>query len=411
MTQGGSAVESVLLENKGLQDALDLQIGLTNTDGSPAPAWVAIASSASPETLAVGGKRNIDLSFTPSTSTAEGVHQFKLTVKGANVPEQGMNVFASVTQSGIGNVLFKASDIYTATVDKYGRLIPGLVGATITVQNEDVISVMQELVTDSLGEAYFQNLPAGRYKFKAKAANHQEIAGRFQIKPGVTFNQSVFFDYNLVTVEWTVREVTIQDRYEITLNATFETNVPAAVVMMQPTSTNLPAMKAGDVYYGELSLTNYGLVRADNLKQRLPQSDAFFKYEFLVDPPTSLEAKAKVTIPYRIVSLLSLDGSGTASGGGCYSYSNSMGVSYDYRCANGSTSGGSTSTTWFSASNSTCSSGTSSTTSSGGGGTGGGWYGFGGGSVGYTDVPGLPPCVDCSGQCCKDGGAGSGGAK
>jgi fibronectin type 3 domain-containing protein len=411
MTQGGSAVESVLLENKGLQDALDLQIGLTNTDGSPAPAWVAIASSASPETLAVGGKRNIDLSFTPSTSTAEGVHQFKLTVKGANVPEQGMNVFASVTQSGIGNVLFKASDIYTATVDKYGRLIPGLVGATITVQNEDVISVMQELVTDSLGEAYFQNLPAGRYKFKAKAANHQEIAGRFQIKPGVTFNQSVFLDYNLVTVEWTVREVTIQDRYEITLNATFETNVPAAVVMMQPTSTNLPAMKAGDVYYGELSLTNYGLVRADNLKQRLPQSDAFFKYEFLVDPPTSLEAKAKVTIPYRIVSLLSLDGSGTASGGGCYSYSNSMGVSYDYRCANGSTSGGSTSTTWFSASNSTCSSGTSSTTSSGGGGTGGGWYGFGGGSVGYTDVPGLPPCVDCSGQCCKDGGAGSGGAK
>jgi hypothetical protein len=299
------------------------------------------------------------------------------------VPSQSLNVYVSLTQSGQGNVLFKTADIYTATIGKDGKLIPGLAGATITVQNEDVTTVSQELVTDTLGEALFQSLPAGRYKFRAKASNHQEAGGRLIVKPGITANQSVFLDYNLITVEWSVREITIQDRYEITLNATFETDVPAAVVVMQPTSINLPKMAAGDVYYGELNLTNYGLIRADNVKQRLPQSDAYFRYEFLVDVPATLEAKQRITIPYRVVALQSLEGaanSGSASGGGCYSYSNSYAVTCDFKCANGAQSSCGASTSWFSVSNSSCPGG-SGGGAGGGGGGGGGWGGggFGGG--------------------------------
>ncbi|AOX99690.1 hypothetical protein BJP62_04000 [Jeongeupia sp. USM3] len=379
---GESQVESFVLENKGLQDALNLQFTLTRADGGAAPAWVSIASQAN-GTLAVGEKRSIDLSFTPPAGTAEGVYEFKLQVQGDNVPQQQLNVYASVTQSGKGNVLFKASDIYTATVDKAGKLIPGLVNATITLQNEDVTTVTQELVTDSMGEALFQSLPAGRYKFRAKAANHQEVGGRLQIKPGITYTQPVFLDYNLITVEWSVREIAIQDRYDIILNATFETDVPAAVVMMQPTSVNLPKMNAGDVYYGELSLTNYGLIRADNVQQHLPKSDGYFRYEFLTEIPSTLSAKQRVTIPYRVVALQPLDiaaSSGSASGGGCYNYSNSMNVSCQYTCPNGNRSNCGASTAWFSVSSSTCGGG-----SGGGGGGGGssvsigGYSGFGGG--------------------------------
>jgi len=78
-------------------------------------------------------------------------------------------------------------------------------------------------VTDSQGEAWFQNVPAGRYQYRVRASNHQESGGRLQIKPGVTVNQPVFLDYNLIQVEWSVQEITIEDRYEITLNATYET--------------------------------------------------------------------------------------------------------------------------------------------------------------------------------------------
>lgn len=383
LSQGGSDVESVVIQNKGLQDALNLRFTLTKPDGSAAPSWVSIASAAD-GSLVIGEKRSIDISFTPPAGTSEGVYEFRLNMQGDNVPSQSLNIYASVTQSGQGNVLFKASDIYTATIDKAGKLIPGLANASITVQNEDVVTVTQELVTDSFGEALFQNLPAGRYKFRAKANNHQEVGGRIIVKPGITFNQSVFLDYNLVTVEWSVREITIQDRYEITLNATFETDVPAAVVVMQPASINLPKMAAGDVYYGELTLQNYGLVRADNLKQQLPRSDAYFRYEFLVDVPQSLAAKQRVTIPYRVVALQPLDvasDSGSASGGGCYNYSNTYAVTCTFKCANGSETGCGAATSWFSVSGTSCPGGGGS---SGGGGGGGGWGGGGWGGAGAS---------------------------
>lgn len=364
LAQGGSQIESVTVKNNGLQDAINLQFTLTKPDGSAAPAWASIASQAN-GTLAVGDSRTIDLAFTPPVGTPESVYEFKLNVVGDNVPAQALNVYVSLTQSGQGSVLFKASDIYTATVGKDGKLILGLAGATVTVQNEDVPTVSQELVTDALGEALFQNLPAGRYKFRAKASNHQEVGGRLTVKPGITVNQPVFLNYNLITVEWSVREIVIQDRYEITLNATFETDVPAAVVVIQPASVNLPKMAAGDVFYGEFNITNYGLIRADEVKQKLPPSDAYFRYEFLAEPPTSLEAKQRVTIPYRIVALQSLEdaaSSGTASGGGCYSYGANYGVTCTFVCKNGNQSSCGGSSGWFSGSNSSC----------GGGGGGGG---------------------------------------
>ncbi|HHV48522.1 MAG TPA: hypothetical protein GXX56_06090 [Rhodocyclaceae bacterium] len=405
LAQGNTQVETITLKNNGLQDALDLQFQLTKADGNPAPAWASIASH--PDgTLSVGQSRSIDLFFAPPSGTPEAVYEFKLQATGTNLPNQAWNVYVSLTQSGQGSVLFKAADIYTATIGKDGKLIAGLAGAKVVVQNEDVVTVSHELLTDSMGEAFFQNIPAGRYKFKATAANHQEVTGRLTVKPGITLNQAIFLDYNLVTVEWSVKEITIQDRYEITLNATYETDVPAAVVIMQPTSINLPKMEVGDVYYGELTLTNFGLVRADNFRQQFPKSDGTFRYEFLVDIPSSLEAKQRVTIPYRVIALKSLEeaaSGGNASGGGCYSYSATYSVGCTYDCANGTRSNCGASTTWFAASNSSC----------GGVGGSGGWswwgVGGGGGSWGGGDsLPNMPPCTKCNGQCCLIGG-GNGG--
>ncbi|HEY6898582.1 MAG TPA: Ig-like domain-containing protein [Rhodocyclaceae bacterium] len=407
LAQGGNQIESIQVKNSGLQDALDLAFSLSNPDGSPVPDWVSLASNAD-GTLAVGDSRSVDIAFAPAASVAEGVYQFRLKVAGSNVPAQSLNIFASITQSGVGSVLFKASDIYTATVDKNGQLIQGLAGATITLQNEDVATVTRQIRSDSVGEALFQDMPAGNYMYRISASNHQDVAGRLQIKPGITQNQPVFLDYNLVTFTLSVTEVTIQDRYDITLTPTFQTDIPAPVVVLAPASVNLPKMAAGEVYYGELTLSNYGLARANHVRQRLPASDAYFRYEFLAQVPDTLEAKQRLTIPYRVVALQSLDQpAGTASGGGCYSYSTSTAIDFDYTCASGVTAKGSAATYWSSASNSTCTgtSGGGGGISIGGGSGGssgvGGIGGFGGGSSvggGFTELKGMPPCIKCLGE-------------
>lgn len=405
LVQSGNTLEQVILENRGFAEAQGVTATLLNSDGTPAPTWIYLMGGSNLGNMAIGEKRTLDIAIAPPATFAEGIYTYKLRIAAANTTGGDIPVYVSITQSGIGNALFKISDIYTGTLNPTGQLIPGLAGARITVQNELVPGNIPPIVTDSLGEAYFTNLAAGRYKFRATALNHQEVIGRFTVKPGITVTEDVFLDYNLVTVEWSVNEITIQDKYEIILSATYETNVPAAVIVLEPAGITLPSMKAGDVFQGELTLTNYGLVRADNVKQRLPVSDPYIRYEFLVTLPDSLEAKSRITIPYRAVSLQSFDPTGTATGGGCFGYSAGTGVSCNYVCANGVVSSSSTSTSWSYYSGGSCG-GPGGTPS--GGGVGGGTGGWSNGE--YQSLPtSAPPCQGCKKpKCCEKGGGGGG---
>jgi hypothetical protein len=63
-------------------------------------------------------------------------------------------------------------------------------------------------------------------------------------------------------------------------------HVPAPVVVFEPTSISLSYMKAGDVLNGELTLNNWGLVRADGLSFEFPADDGHFQYEFMKTIPS-----------------------------------------------------------------------------------------------------------------------------
>ncbi|MCW8966857.1 MAG: carboxypeptidase-like regulatory domain-containing protein [Candidatus Pacearchaeota archaeon] len=337
----GNTSDLITLENRGLAPINDVSLQLLNADDTPAPSWIYITSNKDVGFLDVGQKYEVNLNASPDTSVAVAAHEFKLRVASTNYPVTDINVYVVVTQSGIGNVLFKAADIYTATLDENNNPIPGLEGASIRLQHEDTLVIEPSKTTDALGEVLFNDLAAGRYRFRASAPNHEDLTGRITIKPGITIAEEIFIRYQLVTIEWSVTETSITDRYEITLQATFETDVPAPVVVMEPGMTNLPDMQPGDVFYGELRFTNYGLVRADNMVFSLPGEDAYFRYEFPAILPTELNAKESIVLPYKIVSLSSLDPDGTSSGGGCGGYGAGASANFTFECANGDTSGGS----------------------------------------------------------------------
>ena len=62
---------------------------------------------------------------------------------------------------------------------------------------------------------------------------------------------------------------------------------------------NLPAFEEGDVLNGAFLLTNYGLVRADNLQIAFPAPDGFLQFETLAEFPTSLEANETIANSFR----------------------------------------------------------------------------------------------------------------
>src|SRR5690606_9290609 len=105
--------------------------------------------------MAIGDNRSVQLRAEPGEQTSEGNHEFALKVSGDNMDTFTLPVFIAVTQSGVGNAFFHVSDIYTATLDENNQLIPGLQGAKIELQNEQVLTETYSLNSDAFGEATF----------------------------------------------------------------------------------------------------------------------------------------------------------------------------------------------------------------------------------------------------------------
>ncbi|BBO91770.1 hypothetical protein DSCOOX_49500 [Desulfosarcina ovata subsp. ovata] len=338
MAREKTVTETVALSNKGLTAMTGVTLKLLSGDGSVAPDWIALNVDGNAGDLAVGDTREVSITFAPEEETAEGNHHFLLRVSSDNYPQTDINLYAAVTQSGIGNVLFKVSDIYTGTLDDNLEVVQGLAGVKVVLQNEAVTTQSYSATTDSIGEAEFTDLVAGRYQARISSDNHQAYTGRVWVKPGITTTEDVFLEYNLVTVEWSVTETTIEDKYEIVLTATYETDVPAAVVVVSPTSIALPDMQAGDVFNTEITLTNHGLIRADEVNFTLPASDANFTYETLSAIPESIDAKQQVVIPIRVTCVKPLVATEDGSGGGddnCRAYTACGRIEYIFICSNG----------------------------------------------------------------------------
>ena len=451
--QGATASAQVTITNKGFTPAHGVRAALQARPEHALPAWVKLISSPDIGTLDVGASTVIQINASPESEASDGYHYAQLVVSANNAGGGSVPITIAVAREGEGKASFKFVDIYTGTIDEHGNTIEGLEGARITLQHETLSSDIRHATSNAQGVAELEGLPPGNWRWRASAPGHMDASGRITINATATTSERVFLDYQLVTVEFSVTETTIQDVYDIVLEATYQTQVPAPVVVMEPGSINLPAMQQGEEITGELRLTNYGLIRADHLKFALPGTDDNFKYEFFAELPEQLPAKTSVTIPYRITSLKPLtkglqinlqadnrlkqigadQQSGTqavsavrrflsrgdtstlsadtpedtaksaAKAASCTSYHTQACATFDYECASGDVRGGSTCASIGRITGTNCSSGSigsyggvcNTPACGNGGGWGGGGWGGGAASIGLVPAC-MPSCSDCS---------------
>ena len=351
VSPSNSVSETVTLENVGLVAAMNLTFSLVSQDGSATPKWASLTVLTNAPQLAVGDHLDIGLAFSPPVGTLEGDYMFTLRIRAENCPNVDLGVHVAVVNSGIGDAQFKIVDLFTST-----NFVDGVKGALVRLQNDQITSIQTNITTDEHGECIFSGLPAGLYKYQVTADKHNSSNGRLWVRAGSTVSQQVALDYSLVSVTWEVVPITIEDRYEIVLNAVFETDVPAPVVTLSPAAINLPQMFAGDVYFGEFSLENHGLIRADNLAFNMPATDDRFTYEVLAGIPDHLDARQKVRIPYRVTCKVDMPGPNqrpttsvpvappsptmslrklAATSDGCFTYQGPVYGSYTWVCING----------------------------------------------------------------------------
>jgi large repetitive protein len=412
-TQVSSGV--FVLENKGLVAAQNVTLSLLKDDGTPAPTWMTLVSAPLLGTIAPGDKPSIQVNAAPTAAIADGIYQFKLRVASTNGAGGDIPISVAVTQAGDGNAQFHIVDMFTNTTDKNGVRIAGLQGATISIENENVSTFKRSLDTPTGGIATFSGIPAGTYRYRISAPNHADAGGRIRVNPRATTAQRVLLEYTTVSVSFAVTETTIKDVYDVTLSATFQTYVPAPVVLIEPLNINIPPMQVGEEITGEVSITNYGLVRADQVKWKPPVGDSRIKIEFFGEVPTQLAAKQRIVLPYKITQLAALpvsvatfkvlDGdsqlkrlgvsSSSQKSAGCYSTSYPGGVTCQYTCAGGDVSEScGNAMSMGQTIGAAC--GGPGGPGGGGGGVGGGWGGAGGGGTPSGTSLGGIPCKGCT---------------
>jgi len=102
--------KSLTLENQGLAKLTDVTIQLLNTDGSSAPPWIYLTTATELGTLSFREKHTLSLEISPPTSASKGDYHFILRVTSSNHATTDINIFVAVTQSGVGNILFKVEN-------------------------------------------------------------------------------------------------------------------------------------------------------------------------------------------------------------------------------------------------------------------------------------------------------------
>ncbi|MBP7868242.1 MAG: hypothetical protein KA419_20125 [Acidobacteria bacterium] len=298
--------------------------------------------------LAVNETKDISLTFAPAETVPPGPDPYNLILRVASADGAvalDVPVVVYVDATGKGNLLVQSYDLYSGSSVSRPA---GSLGPKITLKKVDgtpIPDVVSQADAD-WSDVLVRDLPVGLWDYRVSADRHEAVSGRVEIKPGVTATLETLLRNTLVTVEWEVVPTTIQDQYQVVLTADYETSVPAPVVTVTPTSVALPYLNAGETYTGEFLVENKGLVRADNVTLVTPDGGTTYRFEFLSQPPDSLEPNQFVRLPYRVTKLASSSkaSSGSSAQGKKLSATsdvctacdvNGGAVQYDVVCPNG----------------------------------------------------------------------------
>ncbi|WMJ72965.1 CARDB domain-containing protein [Cytophagaceae bacterium ABcell3] len=177
----------------------------------------------------------------------------------------------------------------------YSEDEPKVEGAFVRVRNYFSGELYAEGYTDEHGIFEAFDIPEGRHRITVEKDKHLSYNNTVNINPGEVTNTSVFINYQAITFSWSVEPTAIQDEYDITLVAEFETHVPMPVVTVDMPD-EMPQLFGSEVYAFNVVLTNHGLIAAEDVALNLPDSDS--EYEFVSNyEPARLHAQQSIQVP------------------------------------------------------------------------------------------------------------------
>ena len=158
---------------------------------------------------------------------------------------------------------------------------------------------LDPLKTGTNGVLTVNDLQEGLWYWQVSAAGHSTQAGSVEIIPDQTVNVETRLVKSVVTVNFSVVPVPFTDRYEIVIEQTFETHVPAPVLVLTPTYQEFSDVEPGFNTRFTLTAKNHGLIRLEDVTIE-GQSFDWGSTTPLIEYLPSLEPFQEVQIPVKV---------------------------------------------------------------------------------------------------------------
>ncbi|MFI4910843.1 MAG: putative Ig domain-containing protein [Sedimentisphaeraceae bacterium JB056] len=283
-----------------------VEFTLTNSGGSatgpvqvvlPATDFMTLVTPATMPAIEPHETATVTLQLEPAEDAPLNINTGTIAVNAGNAGLTMPYSFECVSDL-TGDLLIEATDDYTFQTAE----APKLFGASVTVKDPADGTILYSGVTDASGEILFPDLPEAYYSIEVKADNHGTFTSTILTSGGETTFISAFLPLNLITYNWTVRPTQIEDHYTFTVQAVFETNVPAPVVTVAPALTDLENMDEAEIQIN-YTLTNNGLITADETDMIFDSGDSNYEFIPLVDEIGSIPAMSSIIVPVLVRDL------------------------------------------------------------------------------------------------------------
>ena len=259
VNRGRSAMRTVTVVNKGVRDLTGVTMSPASTYGWMQPMLQADSDGVVhlPD-LPVGSSNTFDVVFAPPEDTAMERYSDNFVISGTNYTASTFNVplYATVSSADRGDVQFYVQNSLSLPVP----------GATVRLRNRLLGTELDPMKTGTNGVLMVESLPEGLWYWQVSAPGHSTQAGSVDVIPAQTVEVETRLVKSVVTVNFSVVPVPFTDRYEIVIEQTFETHVPAPVLVLTPSFQRFSDVEPGFNARYTLTAKNHGLIRLNDVE-------------------------------------------------------------------------------------------------------------------------------------------------
>lgn len=292
MIKGASRDYSFTIVNQGKGATGKISLAL------PDVAWMKAVTPIEMASLNYGETATVVLRLTPTEDMQLNVPVTgRIGINCENGDGIPLNYRIEPVSENTGTLTIDVCDEYTY----YTAEAPHVAGAQVLVKHPVTGAVVAKGLTREDGK-FSVELPEGYYTVSVTADKHDSYQNNILVDPGIETDLTVNLSFQAITVDWTVEETEVEDKYEIVTTVKYETNVPMPVVLLNvPKSIDGDNMAIGETKIVYFTATNVGLMTALNTVIHIPENSREWTFEALGEVgPINLVPQQTIAVPVAI---------------------------------------------------------------------------------------------------------------